>query len=418
MNETSPSAQQQPGSGYPASSSAYAAIPIQQQQQQQGGGGAAANDMNSAAARLANLQLASSGSSSAMALGSNSSGGHQGYASGYSGAAAAPAPAASAAAAAVSVAYSQAYSQAGVGGMTGIDHLTVAPAAASSPPPQMHSQSVSPVAAFSPQDNSAGASRSQQQPPPASASGGSFAPGYGPQQPNAYGFNAVSPTQQQQQQQQQQHLAPPQMQQQQQAPTMRQSMDGAGQQQPQFQQQQPQFQQQQQQQQPQLVLPPMVGPMLQFVNVELERALWHGSVLVLTNEALLPQGSRAAPPAPPPSSGSAMHAGPTPVASAAQAPNAHIPIIEVWDDGVHGPGAGKPKTFQAKAIYTEPTYKYTFWRADVTLPLPQENEVEVLYQVYWGADESAVQSYTARQTHSFRLAAQASQWRMCVTSNN
>ncbi|KAJ2557940.1 hypothetical protein EV175_001044, partial [Coemansia sp. RSA 1933] len=111
------------------------------------------------------------------------------------------------------------------------------------------------------------------------------------------------------------------------------------------------------------------------------------------------------------------YAGPTPMA-AATPPNMHVPVVEVWDDGVHGPGAGKPKAFQAKAIYTEPTYKYTFWRADITLALPPEKEVDVAYQVYWGADEGAVQSTSARPTYSFRLPAQASQWRMCVTSNN
>ncbi|KAJ1768654.1 hypothetical protein LPJ74_004716 [Coemansia sp. RSA 1843] len=396
MNETSQPAQQHPGSAYPASSSVYASIP----QQQVGGG--APDDMSNAAARLANLQLASSSSAG--------------------------------------VAYSQAYSQAGAGGMTGADHLTPVPtpAAASSPPPQMHPAaplSVSPVAgssqmahapASSAPDNSANRNYQQQQPPPAGGNGGSFAPGYGPQNSSAYAFNSVSQAQHYQQQQPPPQIQQQQQQQQQQQP-MRQSMDGAAQQ---------YHQQQQQQQQP--MLPPIIGPMVQFVNVELERALWHGSVLVLTNESLLPQGSRAAPP---PSSqaqagttsggptasgpayssatsGSAMHAGPTPVASAVQSPNMHIPVIEVWDDGVHGPGTGKPKTFQAKAIYTEPTYKYTFWRADVTLPLPQENEVDVMYQVYWGADEHAVQSYSARQTYSFRLAAQASQWRMCVTSNN
>ncbi|KAJ2795521.1 hypothetical protein H4R21_005075, partial [Coemansia helicoidea] len=148
-------------------------------------------------------------------------------------------------------------------------------------------------------------------------------------------------------------------------------------------------------------LPAMVGPMLQFVSVELERALWHGSVLVMTNESLLPQGARSA-------SGAGQGAG----------PGAHVPTVEVWDDGVHGPGTGKPKTFVAKALYTEPTYRYTFWRADITLVLPQESEVDVLYQVYWSADEHAVQSPSARRTHSFRLPAQASRWRMCVTSNN
>ncbi|KAJ1816365.1 hypothetical protein LPJ56_004312, partial [Coemansia sp. RSA 2599] len=99
------------------------------------------------------------------------------------------------------------------------------------------------------------------------------------------------------------------------------------------------------------------------------------------------------------------------------APNLHAPIIEMWDDGVHGPGTGKPKTFTTRAIYTEPTFKYTFWRADISLSLPQEAEVDVVYQVHWGADEHAIQSYSARPTYGFRLPAQASQWRMCVTSN-
>ncbi|KAJ2715874.1 hypothetical protein H4R19_000961 [Coemansia spiralis] len=150
-------------------------------------------------------------------------------------------------------------------------------------------------------------------------------------------------------------------------------------------------------------LPAIVGPMLQFVSVELERALWHGSVLVMTNESLLPNAARNASGASPGQGG---------------APSAHVPTVEVWDDGVHGPGTGKPKTFVAKALYTEPTYRYTFWRADISLVLPQESEVDVLYQVYWSADEHAVQSPSARRTHSFRLPAQASRWRMCVTSNN
>ncbi|KAJ1646636.1 hypothetical protein LPJ64_001917 [Coemansia asiatica] len=217
------------------------------------------------------------------------------------------------------------------------------------------------------------------------AATGSFAPGYGPPPP--------PPQQQQQQQQQQGYVAstsppPPQL-----IP----------------QQQQQQIQQQQVQTQ-QLVMPAMIGPMLQFVDVELETAQWRGSVLVLTNEAYLPH------PVQPPASGAAgssMHAGP----SSAQAPNLHVPIIEMWDDGVHGPGTGKPKTFTTRAIYTEPTFKYTFWRADIALSLPQEAEVDVVYQVHWGADEHAIQSYSARPTYGFRLPAQASQWRMCVTSN-
>ncbi|KAJ1882682.1 hypothetical protein LPJ57_000748 [Coemansia sp. RSA 486] len=220
---------------------------------------------------------------------------------------------------------------------------------------------------------------------PRQTTAGSFAPGYGP-----------APPQQQQppppQQQQQGYVAstspPPQQQQMQQQQVPPQPV----------------------QQQQQLVMPAMLGPMLQFVDVELETAQWRGSVLLLTNEAYLPH------PVQPPASGAAgssMHAGP----SSAAAANLHAPIIEVWDDGVHGPGTGKPKTFSTRAIYTEPTFKYTFWRADLSLSLPQENEVDVVYQVHWAADEHAIQSYSARPSYGFRLPAQASQWRMCVTSN-
>ncbi|KAJ2777201.1 hypothetical protein GGI15_004584, partial [Coemansia interrupta] len=222
---------------------------------------------------------------------------------------------------------------------------------------------------------------------------GSFAPGYGPpppppaaapvaQQPGGppYQTSASPPPPGQQPVQTQAQPPPPQV-----------------------------YQQQQQQQQP-LVLPPMLGPMLQFVDIELETAEWHGSVLVLTNESLLPHPVQ--PPAAP-SGNSGMHAGP----SSMQASNLHVPVVEVWDDGVHGPGTGKPKTFAMQAIYTEPTFKYTFWRADVKLALPQESEVDVVYQVHWGADETAIQSYSARPTYGFRLPAQASQWRMCTTSN-
>ncbi|KAJ2744061.1 hypothetical protein GGI20_003282, partial [Coemansia sp. BCRC 34301] len=115
-----------------------------------------------------------------------------------------------------------------------------------------------------------------------------------------------------------------------------------------------------------------------------------------------------------PATGASMHAGPTPVATAS---THNAPVVEVWEDPHHGPGAGKPKTFTTRAIYTEPTFQYTFWRADITLPLPQETEIDVLYQVYWAADEAAIQSHSARPTFSFRVPAQASQWRMCVTSN-
>ncbi|KAJ2001054.1 hypothetical protein GGI04_003894 [Coemansia thaxteri] len=206
--------------------------------------------------------------------------------------------------------------------------------------------------------------------------GASYAPGYGPAPVN-YGGPAAQPPQQQ--------LQHP-----------------------------PSFQQQQQQQQhpPHQPLPALVGPMLQFVDVELERALWHGSVLVATNEAFLAHRAQASAAAAGLVGGS-THAGPAAVAGG----GAHAPVIEVWDDPHHGPGAGKPKTFTAQAIYTEPTFQYTFWRADVTLALPQESEVDVAYQVYWAADEAAVQSHSARATYAFRLPAQASQWRMCVTSN-
>ncbi|KAJ2391401.1 hypothetical protein GGI05_002954, partial [Coemansia sp. RSA 2603] len=214
--------------------------------------------------------------------------------------------------------------------------------------------------------------------------GGAFAPGYGPP--------VAAPVSQQQ-------AGPPMY------PT---SASPVGQQQMQQQQAQqaPVFQQQQQQ----MAMPPMLGPLLQFVDVELETAEWHGSVLVLTNESLLPHPVE--PPAAPAGS-SGVHAGP----SSLQATNLHVPVVEVWDDGVHGPGTGKPKTFTMQAIYTEPTFQYTFWRADVKLALPQESEVDVVYQVHWGADAAAIQSYSARPTYSFRLPAQASQWRMCTTSN-
>ncbi|KAJ1724416.1 hypothetical protein LPJ53_001316 [Coemansia erecta] len=225
------------------------------------------------------------------------------------------------------------------------------------------------------------------------SAGGSFAPGYGPPPP------AAAPAAQQMLQQPggppyQTSASPPPL--------------GQQPSQPQAQPQPPQMFQQQQQQP--LVLPPMLGPMLQFVDVELETAEWHGSVLVLTNESLLPH-----PVQPPAATGgsSGMHAGP----SSMQASNLHVPVVEVWDDGVHGPGTGKPKTFTMQAIYTEPTFKYTFWRADLKLALPQESEVDVVYQVHWGADEAAIQSYSARPTYGFRLPAQASQWRMCTTSN-
>ncbi|KAJ2810670.1 hypothetical protein H4S07_002541, partial [Coemansia furcata] len=219
-------------------------------------------------------------------------------------------------------------------------------------------------------------------------SAANYAPGYGPPPPVVYGTDTM---------QQQQQQAP-----------QRGSFDGVGAE---------QGQAMQAQQAGQMMgMPAMVGPMVQFVDVELERALWHGSVLILTNEAYLVHGRRASGgPALSafPATGASMHAGPTPVADSAQ----QAPVVEVWDDAQHGPGAGKPKTFVTRAIYTEPTFQYTFWRADITLPLPQENEADVLYQVYWGADEAAIRSHSARTTFSFRIPAQASQWRMCVTSN-
>ncbi|KAJ2575073.1 hypothetical protein EV177_011019, partial [Coemansia sp. RSA 1804] len=136
----------------------------------------------------------------------------------------------------------QAYSQAG-GGMAGMEHLTAVPApvaAASPPPPQQQQQQQFQQQQF------------QQQPPLPS---GSFAPGYGPQNPNTYAFNAVV-------------QAPPMTQQAQGMPPPQQQHQNPQQQ---SQQQFPQQPQQQPPQQP--TLPPMVGPMLQFVNVELERAL-------------------------------------------------------------------------------------------------------------------------------------------------
>ncbi|KAJ1991062.1 hypothetical protein GGI25_003891 [Coemansia spiralis] len=239
-------------------------------------------------------------------------------------------------------------------------------------PPPASMQMVSPNSAASPGNSAPGGQPFLQ----LQGRSSGFAPGYGPQDPVA--FNAVSPPVQ------------PQLQPQ---PT-RTSLDTPN-------------------QPSQPVLPPLIGPLLQFVNVELERALWHGSVLVLTNESLLPQGASRAQASPSyQAAGSSMHAGPTPAAVGSRAP-----VVEVWDDGVHGPGTGKPTVFPAKAIYTEPTYKYTFWRADITVALPQENEVDVVYQVFWDADETAIQSYSARPTYTFRLPAQASQWRMCVTSN-
>ncbi|KAJ1726428.1 hypothetical protein LPJ61_005192, partial [Coemansia biformis] len=245
------------------------------------------------------------------------------------------------------------YGGAGVGGMAASSHLTAAPVVAV-------------------------AGMSHPQAPPASSAaplrGGAFAPGYGPAPPPMAPPAQLPPH----------NTLPPQ-----QRPPAEPRLPPAATQ---------AFQQP----------PAMVGPMLQFVNVELERALWHGSVLVLTNESLLPQGARAA-------GATGAHTGP---AGAVDGPNMHAPAVEVWDDGVHGPGTGKPKTFAAKAIYTEPTYRYTFWRAEITLPLPQESEVDVLYQVHWAADEHAVQSPSARRTYTFRLPAQASRWRMCVTSNN
>ncbi|KAJ2079786.1 hypothetical protein H4R24_003542 [Coemansia sp. RSA 988] len=338
--------------------------------QQRGG---ASDDMSNAAARLANLQLSAGGG----AQGTPPPGGNQrSFAPGYG------------------VVGGEA------GGVTGSSHLTGAPVSAAASMPQ-DPQTTSPATA-------AAAPMSQgYQPPPAQLhAGGTFAPGYGPPGPAGPGEAVQQPGQ------------PMGMSSGQRPYAQNYPNTSAPYAQP------PQHQPQQQQR---LVLPPMLGPLLQFVNVELERALWKGSVLILTNETLLPRGPR-----PPPAqnatpggagstgsggaysaSGSAMHAGPTPAAGS----NAHVPVVEVWDDGVHGPGTGKPKTFQAKAIYTEPTYKYTFWRADLELALPQESEVDVVYQVYWGADEAAVQSPSARPSYSFRLAAQASQWRMCVTSD-
>ncbi|PIA18793.1 hypothetical protein COEREDRAFT_79365 [Coemansia reversa NRRL 1564] len=337
--------------------------------------------MANAAARLANLQL-------------NAGGGAQGT----------PSPGAN------QRSFAPGYGAVGgeAGGVTGSSHLTAAPVSAAASMSQ-GPQITSPAAAAAPMSQG-------YQPPPIQAqqrTSGTFAPGYGPPAPAGPSVGAqqtghppmdLSPGQQPYAQNYPSTSAPYAQPAQQQPPPL------------------PAPQQQR------LVLPPMLGPLLQFVNVELERALWQGSVLILTNETLLPRGARpppaqnAAPGGGPGStgsggaysaSGSAMHAGPTPATGV----NAHVPVVEVWDDGVHGPGTGKPKTFQAKAIYTEPTYKYTFWRADLALPLPQESEVDVVYQIYWGADESAVQSPSARPSYSFRLAAQASQWRMCVTSD-
>ncbi|KAJ1936043.1 hypothetical protein FBU59_005184, partial [Linderina macrospora] len=162
-----------------------------------------------------------------------------------------------------------------------------------------------------------------------------------------------------------------------------------------------------------LQLPAFVGPMLQFVDVDLTNAQWKGSVLVLTNESLLPHAVN--PPVGSPGASSSA-AGPSSAASAG--PNMHIPVIEVWDDNVHGPGTGKPRSFQSVAIYTEPTFKYTFWRADITIPLHVTEEREVKYQINWGADEYAVQSPSAKPTYQFRVAAQSTHWRMCFTSNS
>ncbi|KAJ2725882.1 hypothetical protein GGI07_000927, partial [Coemansia sp. Benny D115] len=352
----------------------------------------APDDLNNAAARLAKLQFNSSPVGNQSQQQANAGGA---YAPGYGGS----------------------------GGVAPASHLTLAPVIVTSGPPLSSASAAlpphsSPVAAAAASSGAAAgmvhpsqANMSMAQATRQAPQGGSFAPGYGPPPPpiQAYTqtmadqqagmYSSASPINQLQDQGQGQ---------------MRASMDG----------QAPgvggrpaqQFVSSTGGPQP-LVLPPLLGPLLQFVDVELETALWRGSVLVLTNESLLPHAVRPPAGVSGDALGSAMHAGPTPMASTLQTANLHVPVIEVWDDGVHGPGTGKPKSFAARAIYTEPTFKYTFWRADIELLLPQESEVDVVYQIHWGADEAAIQSPSARPSYTFRLPAQASQWRTCVTSN-
>ncbi|KAJ1679191.1 hypothetical protein EV182_002551 [Spiromyces aspiralis] len=160
---------------------------------------------------------------------------------------------------------------------------------------------------------------------------------------------------------------------------------------------------------------PLIGPTLQFQGVDIATAAWLGSILILTR-------SSATQPAEVISTTAGLGVG----QQRQQQPGYGYSYSNtIWDDGIHGPGEGKPKEFFGKPIYYNPYSGYTFWRADISIPLHLEAEKWIQYQILW--DESP-HGYAmdfangmaiggSRRTYDFRVPSQKGPWRFCAFGN-
>ncbi|KAJ1913294.1 hypothetical protein H4219_005267 [Mycoemilia scoparia] len=100
--------------------------------------------------------------------------------------------------------------------------------------------------------------------------------------------------------------------------------------------------------------------------------------------------------------------------------NLKPPIVQIWDDGVHGPGEGKPKEYFANKLYTDVYSGYTFWRTDIKVHLEIDKEKKIWYKVIWNG--TSPNKYSNENddnvpTHEFYVPSQSGTWRFCAFGN-
>ncbi|OMJ27176.1 hypothetical protein AYI69_g3394 [Smittium culicis] len=134
----------------------------------------------------------------------------------------------------------------------------------------------------------------------------------------------------------------------------------------------------------------LYGPVLQYVNTDIEKAEWIGSVLMVTDSSILTQ------------------------TSGQNAQSLVGPSVMIWKDGIN---IGDPKfadVLPSELVFDDTINNYKFWRVHIKFFLPDINEIPVSYQATLSFQGSTVNS----TIYNFCLPSQKTPWRWCCVSNS
>ncbi|OLY85059.1 hypothetical protein AYI68_g760 [Smittium mucronatum] len=134
----------------------------------------------------------------------------------------------------------------------------------------------------------------------------------------------------------------------------------------------------------------LYGPVLQYINTDIQKAEWIGSVLMVTDANLTPSKGNVG------------------------SPSSVGPSVLIWKDGTNIGNPSFAETLPSELFFHDTINGFKFWRAYIKFFLPDLNEIPISYQAVISNQGTEVRS----TIFNFCLPSQKTAWRWCAVSNS